>query len=150
MSALDEFLSQYPVVIDINIHWGDMDAFGHVNNVMYFRYFESARIAYMAKTHIMDEMKSKMIGPILASTECRYKRPVVFPDTLKVGARVAQLNEQDFIQEYAIFSMQQQAVVTLGQGRIVMVDYKTHQKTAVSDTIKAAILKHDPHVTVSQ
>lgn len=142
--ALKEFESTYPVIIDIPIHWGDMDAFQHVNNVMYFRYFESARIAYMAQTQVMEEMQAKKIGPILASTECRYKRPVTYPDTLKVGARTLEMGAQDFIQEYAIYSTQQQAVTTIGKARIVMVDYKTQQKTELSDTIRNAILAAEP------
>lgn len=142
--ALKNFESTYPVIIDIPIHWGDMDAFQHVNNVMYFRYFESARIAYMAQTHVMEEMKSKQVGPILASTECRYKRPITFPDTLKVGARTIEMGTQDFIQEYAIYSTQQRSVTTIGKARIVMVDYKTQQKTELSDTIRNAILAAEP------
>ncbi|PWK51853.1 acyl-CoA thioesterase [Pleionea mediterranea] len=142
--TLEEFEKAYPVIIELPIHWGDMDAFQHVNNVMYFRYFESARIAYMAETKIMDEMKSKQIGPILASTECRYRRPVTYPDTLKIGCRTVEMGEQDFIQEYAIFSESQQTITTYGKARIVMVDYKTQQKTAVSDSIRQAINKHEP------
>ncbi len=142
--VLKEFESTYPVIIDIPIHWGDMDAFQHVNNVMYFRYFESARIAYMAQTRVMEEMKSKQVGPILASTECRYKRPVTYPDTLKVGARTIEMGTQDFIQEYAIYSKQQQAVTTIGKARIVMVDYKTQRKTELSETIRSAIFSAEP------
>ncbi len=144
--VLKEFEQQYPVIIDIAIHWGDMDAFQHVNNVMYFRYFESARIAYMESTKIMEEMKTKMLGPILASTECRYKRPVIFPDTLKVGCRTSALRENDFHHEYAIYSTQQDAITTTGSARIVMVDYKTHQKVPVSDTIISALKNLQPEL----
>jgi acyl-CoA thioester hydrolase len=142
--VLKEFEKTYPVIIDIPIHWGDMDAFQHINNVMYFRYFESARIAYMAQTQVLEELKSKKVGPILASTECRYKRPVTYPDTLKVGARTIELGENDFIQEYAIYSTAQQTLTTIGTARIVMVDYNTHRKTNISDTIRNSILAAEP------
>ncbi len=144
--ALTEFQQNYPVIIDTPVHWGEMDAFQHVNNVVYFRYFESARIAYMTQTNIMSEMKEKQIGPILASTECRYRRPVTYPDSLKVGCKVTELREQDFIQEYGIFSLQQNELTTLGKARIVMVDYNTHQKTDISETIRAAIIKFQPEL----
>jgi acyl-CoA thioester hydrolase len=145
--VLKEFESTYPVIIDIPIHWGDMDAFQHVNNVMYFRYFESARIAYMAQTQVLEEMQSKKVGPILAATECRYKRPVTYPDTLKVGARTTELSEHGFIQEYAIYSSAQQKITTIGSARIVMVDYKTHQKTQLSESLRQAILSAEPELT---
>ncbi|WP_144393909.1 acyl-CoA thioesterase [Pleionea sediminis] len=147
IKTLEELEKNYPVIIDINIHWGDMDAFQHVNNVIYFRYFESARIAYFRQTHIMDEMETKKIGPILASTECRYRRPVTFPDVLKVGCRVSEIRDNDFDQEYAIFSTAQNALVTTGEARIVMVDYHSHQKTEISDSIKQHILDRQPELS---
>lgn len=144
--SLQEFIEQYPIIIDISVQWGEMDAFNHVNNVVYFRYFESARIAYMEQTKIMSEMQETQVGPILANTECRYRRPVTYPDQLKVGCRTLELGDQEIIQEYAVFSLQQQTITTLGKARVVMVDYKTGQKVAVSDTIKAAIVKQQPEL----
>ena len=85
-------LETYPVVIEIPVRWGDMDAFNHVNNVMYFQYFESARIAYFDRIQVMGHFKDTGIGPILAATQCRFRFPVTYPDTLDVGARVAEIS----------------------------------------------------------
>ncbi|NVJ60389.1 MAG: acyl-CoA thioesterase [Gammaproteobacteria bacterium] len=143
---LKQFTNEYPLVIEIPVQWGEMDAFNHVNNAVYFKYFESARIAYMEKTGVMSEMKSKMIGPILASTECRYRRPVTFPDTLKIGCKIIELKDNEFTQEYAVFSIAQDTIATKGKGRIVMVNYKSHQKTEISDSIIAAIREFQPEL----
>jgi acyl-CoA thioester hydrolase len=59
---MQDLLKNYPVVIEIPIAWGDMDAFQHVNNIVYFRYFESARIAYFEKLNLNDQMIQTGIG----------------------------------------------------------------------------------------
>jgi len=61
-------LPGFPVVIEIAVAWGEMDAFRHVNNVASFRYFESARIAYFDRLDAMREMERNGCGPILAET----------------------------------------------------------------------------------
>lgn len=125
---LESFENTYPVIIDFPIHWGEMDAFQHVNNVTYFRYFESARIAYFERTSLMERMRTEGIGPILASTECRYRRALTYPDRIRVGARVEQVHTHGFLHHYAIYSESQQAVTTEGSGRIVLLDYDGQRK----------------------
>ena len=75
---MEEFLSGYSVVISQNLIWGDMDAFNHINNKVYFRYFEDARIAYFDRTGVTDLMSEQRIGPILAKTSCNFRVPVRF------------------------------------------------------------------------
>ena len=137
------FEKEFPVHIEFPVHWGEMDAFQHVNNVAYFRYFESARIAYMEQADIITTMQEKLIGPILASTECHYKKPLVYPDTIIVGVRTSEIQQYGFVQKYAVFSHQQNCITTLGTARIVMLSYKTHQKVAVSDALKEKLTQLD-------
>jgi acyl-CoA thioester hydrolase len=73
---MQDLLKNYPVVIEIPIAWGDMDAFQHVNNIMYFKYFESARISYFEKLDFNEQMKKTGIGPILANTQRKFKIPL--------------------------------------------------------------------------
>mgnify|MGYP006284439147 FL=1 len=75
---MTEQLQNYPVVIELPILWGHMDAFQHVNNIMFFRFFESARIAYFERIGFLDTMERTGIGPILASTRCKYISPSEF------------------------------------------------------------------------
>jgi len=67
--------------IQITVAWGEMDAFQHVNNVVYFKYFESARINYFEETGINAHMQTTGVGPILGNTQCRFKAPLTYPDT---------------------------------------------------------------------
>lgn len=144
--ALTEFKQQFPVILPITVAWGEMDAFQHVNNVSYIRYFESARIAYLEALGQEAKITNNTVGPILADIYTRYRRPVVYPDTLITGTRISELEEFGFIMEYQAFSEQQQTVTTLGKSRIVMIDYSTNQKVALKDCVLGEILKLQPEL----
>ncbi len=147
--TLQDFRNQFPVIHPVTVAWGEMDAFQHVNNVVYLRYFESARIAYMEamglSTTLQDtNEKDQPIGPILADSYCRYRRPVTFPDTLHIGCRISELQEFGFTMEYQAYSEQQQTVATKGQARVVMVNYTTGEKVVIDDDFLAKIRKVQP------
>ena len=72
-------LSDYPVIITLPILWGDQDAFGHVNNTLTIRWFESARIAYMEQGFPASMRSSEGAGPILAAIRCNYRRQLHYP-----------------------------------------------------------------------
>ena len=83
MAKFDEVL-RYPVTVQ----WGDQDAFGHLNNVLYLRYFESARIAYMGGSRWLDD---EALKPIVATVKANYLRQVRFPATLQLFSSVVEL-----------------------------------------------------------
>ncbi|MEJ2764703.1 thioesterase family protein [Photobacterium sp. MCCC 1A19761] len=136
---MKELLQGYPVVTEIPVAWGEMDAFSHVNNVVYFRYFETARIDYFRDIDLMEEMKQTGIGPVLGETQCRYKLPVTFPDTLYVGSRVSSLQADRFTMEYAIVSQKLGAVATTGSATVVMFNFKTNKKATMTPELISRI-----------
>jgi len=138
-TEIDALLSGYPVIYDVAVAWGEMDAFQHVNNVVYFRYFESARIEYGRAIGMMDWRESLGIGPIVAGANARYKRPVLFPDQLRVGVKIARLSDDRFWQQYRIVSTTQGAITTEGEAEIVMFDYKSGKKTNVPAELRQRI-----------
>ena len=86
---LEAFERDWPVTVRVPVAWGEMDAFGHVNNVVYFRYFETARIACFERIGYTESMREHQIGPILAHTECRFRLPLEYPDTITAATRVS-------------------------------------------------------------
>jgi acyl-CoA thioester hydrolase len=116
-----------------------MDAFQHLNNVIYFRYFESARIAYFDAIDAMKVMETTGVGPILAETRCRYRIPLTFPDTVSVGARVSALAPEGFMMQYAVVSHQHGKLAAEGDGRIVTFDYAGGGKVALPDVLRERI-----------
>lgn len=130
----------YPVVIEVPVAWGEMDAFQHVNNIVYFRYFESARLAYFYKLNLIDMMTRTGIGPILASTSCRFKVPLTYPDKVLVGAKVTSIEEDRFMMGYGVLSTSHQKIATEGDGLIVTLNYRESKKVPVPEELRQRIL----------
>ncbi|TDR23743.1 acyl-CoA thioesterase [Marinicella litoralis] len=139
MRTQQEFDQAFPVQVNIPVQWGDMDAFGHVNNAVYFKYFETARLAYFNAVGVMEDMQADQLGPILAETHAQFKRALVFPDQIIAGANVLENHEYGFLMQYGVFSQQQQAITTLGTGRIVMVDYNSGKKVKPTEKLLGLI-----------
>ena len=94
-------LSHYPIIHQQPIHWGEMDAFNHLNNVVYYRYAESARIGYLQALGMFD---GNMVT-VLAQSSCQYLRPVTYPDTLLLGVRCQRLGNTSIVIEYSYYSL---------------------------------------------
>jgi acyl-CoA thioester hydrolase len=136
---LAAFRQRHPVTRDIPVAWGEMDALGHVNNVVYFRYFETARIALFERVGFAVSAASGGIGPILAATDCRFRVPVTYPDTVTAAAWIESLGEDEFIMGYAVFSHARNRVAAEGAGRIVAYDYTNHRKTRLDEDLRGKL-----------
>ena len=101
---MDTLLKEFPVITEIKVAWGEMDALQHVNNAVYFRYFETARLDYFHKINLLVDLQTSHIGPVLSETQCRYKLPVTFPDTLLIGSRVIDMQDDRMTMEYQVLS----------------------------------------------
>jgi len=137
---MNELLKDYPVVVELPVVWGDMDAFQHVNNVVYFRYFEAARIAYSEKLGLHTYKEQTGIGPILGSVNCKFRMPLTYPDSVSVGARVIDIAEDRFTMKHAVVSSRYGKIAAEGDGVIVIYDYRSGKKTALPDEIRKRIL----------
>lgn len=137
--TVEELIRGFPVVIEMEVRWGDMDAFNHVNNVSYLRYFESGRIAYFHALGLEDFFGLHGIGPILADTSCRYKFPLTYPDRISVGARSDNLGEDRFTQHYVVVSHRHGRVAAAGEGTIVTFDYTAGRKAPIPERVRRGI-----------
>jgi acyl-CoA thioester hydrolase len=132
-------LQGYSVVIAVPVQWGDQDAFGHVNNVVYFRWFESARIAYFRRIGLIAERDGEDLRPILASSSCDYRRLIVFPDTVRVGVRATRIGRSSIGLEHRIVSEEQNALAAEGTSTAVFYDYAIGRPHAVPEHVRKAI-----------
>lgn len=132
MSSLENFAVTY----EQKVAWGDMDAFAHVNNVLYYRYIESARIEYFNHLNIF----AHHVNTVVASSQCQYLKPVFYPDTLYIGARVVELRNSAFRMEYHLFSQAQNTLVAKGEAVVVCVDQVEMKKTNIPEQIRDAII----------
>ncbi|HEV3205215.1 MAG TPA: thioesterase family protein [Gemmataceae bacterium] len=137
--ADQSLLAGYPVVMEIPVAWGEMDSYRHVNNVVYFRYFENARLEYFRRLGWFDFEKETGIGPILHSTQARFRKPLSYPDSVSSAVRITSMSEDRFTMEYAVVSHNLEAVAANGQGIIVTYHYGEGKKVPIPEEIQRRI-----------
>lgn len=136
MSTISDLLDGWPVVLSYPVSWGEMDSFGHVNNTVYFRYFEHARIAFFERTGFTRLMSSTGIGPILAHTSCRFRLPLAYPDTVSIATKVTEIQRDRFTMLYRVVSHEHAAIAAEGDGRIVVFDYSKNVKAPLPASVR--------------
>jgi acyl-CoA thioester hydrolase len=134
-------LDDFPVMAEVPVRWGDIDLLGHVNNIMYLQYFETARIEYLMRAGLQAPGAAwSDFGFIVASVYCRYKAPVTFPDTLLVGARVWGLGTDRMVIHHSVYSQKLRKTAATGDVLLVAYDFKAGRRTSIPADIKAAIV----------
>src|SRR5438445_12749390 len=118
MAEPDEVLAKYPVIVRQPIVWGDMDAYRHVNNVVYFRFFENARLEYFKQMGWFEFEEKAGIGPLLAATSARFRRALTYRHDIAIAALVVKVEEDHFSLEHVIVSSAQREVVPEGTGLV--------------------------------
>lgn len=108
----------YKVFRTIGTRWMDNDAYGHVNNVIYYSWFDTAVNAYLIEQGVLDIERGETIGLVI-ETQCNYFSPLVFPQTVEAGIRVARLGTSSVRYEVGLFA--QGAALTAAKGYFVHV-----------------------------
>jgi acyl-CoA thioester hydrolase len=126
--------SAYPVMRAIPTRWTDNDAYGHVNNVVYYSWFDTAVNAWLIENGALDIQRSPTVG-LVVETHCNYFAPLAFPQTVQVGLRVAHVGASSVRYELAVFG---EGEVCAAKGHFVhvYVDAQTHRPTAVPAPLK--------------
>lgn len=131
----------FPVQYQQTVAWGDMDAFGHVNNVMYYRYIESARILYFD----LVELFKHDVQVVVVHSSCQYLSPVFYPDILNIGVSVKEMKNTSMRMEYELISQQQNKVVAKAEAIIVFINAQTMEKTTIPELIRSGIEHLENH-----
>ncbi len=137
--AEHELLAGFPVVIEQAVVWGEMDAYRHVNNTVYFRYFENARLEYFRRLGWFEYERESGVGPILAATQARFRKPLTYPDTVWIGGRVSSLADDRFTLEHRVVSQRLNAVACEGEGTVVTFHYQRGEKVSIPDELRRRI-----------
>ena len=118
------------------VRWGDMDAAGHVNNTLYFRYMEDARIAWFQHLGMLDPNAAAQ--PILARVECDFKKPVTFPGDVITRLVVTRVGRSSVDHDVEIVLADHPGqVVATGKSVVVWLDYTTGKSTPWTETQRA-------------
>lgn len=142
-------LDDFPVIIDIPVQWGDQDALGHVNNVVFFRWWESSRVAYCERAGLIRRQESSSLLPpsvstVLASIQCDFRRQLVYPDRVRVGARLARIGNSSIRIEHRLVSETLRAIAAEAVSTIVMFDFEAQRSLPVPAELRAAMQALEP------
>ncbi len=129
----------FKVSIEQPVAWGDMDAFGHVNNTVYLKYFETARVRYFDSIPELAGFKGDEI-PVLANISCMFKKPVVYPDTLTLKVGVTELGHASLKMSCEMISPKV-GLAAFAVCTIVLVDIKKGHSVRMPSQWKEAIEK---------
>ncbi len=118
----------------------DNDVYGHVNNVVYYSYFDTVVNEYLISSGALDIERSKVIGLVI-ETRCRFFRPLTFPDVVHAGLRVARLGDSSVRYEIGLFKDEEDAAAAQGHFVHVYVDRETRKPTALPEALREALEK---------
>jgi acyl-CoA thioester hydrolase len=138
---MEKELDKYTLILKYDVHWGDMDAAQHVNNIIYLRWLESARIAYFEAMKMDTAFKGAETGPILGWQDCKYIFPVTFPDKVQIGVRSAEILNDRFFLECAVFSEKHRRLAALSKQSIIPYNYTKLSKVEMPTNWLDAINK---------
>lgn len=132
--------SAYKVFRTISTRWMDNDAYGHVNNVIYYSWFDTAVNAYLIEQGVLDIEHGSTIGLVI-ETQCNYFEPLAFPQNVDAGIRVARLGNSSVRYEVGLFA--QGAPLSAARGHFihVYVDRATRRPTSLPQPLKTVLEK---------
>lgn len=122
------------------IRWGDMDAMGHVNNTVYFRYLEQARIEWLSQIGCAPDPVNGE-GPVIVNAHCSFIRQLKFPGDIEVLTYVGPLGRSSFETIQEICRVDQPGVLAASGGaKVVWINYQEEKSVPLSDAIRKRLL----------
>jgi len=138
-------MNHYPVKLQLRIDWSEMDLFGHVNNVAYFKYIQAARVNYWEISMLSKLFTEMKLGPILLSTGCQFIKPLFYPGTITVASGVAFIKNTSFGIHHRILN-EQGHIAAEANDVIVTYDFTKNEKIAVPEDFRKAVEKIEGRV----
>jgi acyl-CoA thioester hydrolase len=125
---------------EIEVQWGDMDAAQHVNNVIYLRWGETARIGFYEKLNVLN-LDFADLGIILAWQDCKYIFPATFPDTIILTYDITEVLPDRLIGECRMYSKKHNRIIAISKSSVMAYSYKALKKVDIPDDWKATLAK---------
>ena len=128
----------FAIVRSMPTRWMDNDHYGHVNNVTYYSYFDTAVNGWLIETTGIDIRELGSIG-IVAETSCRFLKELSFPETIEVGLAVERIGRSSVVYRIALFREHEPDAAATGRFVHVYVDAATRGVVPIPDLIRAAV-----------
>jgi acyl-CoA thioester hydrolase len=131
-------MHNFPVKLSLKLDWSEMDLFGHINNVSYFKYIQASRVNCWERTGIADAFPKTRIGPILLSTGCQFIKPLHYPGNIVIEARIEFIKNTSFGIHHRILNAAGE-VAAEAHDVIVYYDFNKNEKTPIPDEFRKAV-----------
>ena len=138
MTDTTDTRAHYAHCTTIDTRWMDNDAYGHVNNVVYYSFFDTAVNRWLIERGLLDIAGSDAIG-LVVETQCRYRSPITFPDRVTAGVRVVHLGRSSVRYELALFRNDDDTAAALGHFVHVYVDRTSRTPVPIPDNVRQAL-----------
>ena len=127
--------SDFVAFEEIHSRWMDNDAYGHINNVVYYSFFDTAVNRYLIERKVLDVLKSEAIGFVI-ETQCKYFSPIAYPDLIHVGLKVTHVGNSSVKYEVAIFKNDDDIASAAGSFVHVYVNRSTNKPTPIPQNVR--------------
>jgi acyl-CoA thioester hydrolase len=138
MAADEHSRASFPILRSIPTRWHDNDHYGHVNNVVYYAYFDTAVNGYLLEATGVDIRDLPAVG-LVVETSCRFVQPLSFPDLLWAGLAVERLGRSSITYRLAIFREHDEQPAAIGRFVHVYVDRVSRRSAEIPDVIRKAV-----------
>jgi acyl-CoA thioester hydrolase len=128
----------FPVKLHLRLDWSEMDLFGHINNVMYFKYIQASRINFWEHVGFMNRYYKEKIGPILVSTGCQFSKPLFYPDNITIEVRVEFIKTTSIGLHHRILNGENELSAE-AHDVIVLYDFAKNEKVTIPAELRAAM-----------
>ena len=122
-------------ILKLRLDWSEMDLFGHINNVAYFKYLQAGRVHYWETIGLNALHRQEGLGPILARTHCDFRQPLHFPGEISVHTRLKNLGNSSFVLEHEIRN-ETDELAALGEDVVVVYDFNRMETLAIPSVIR--------------
>jgi len=138
MNTEDKTQPTFPVKLNIRLDWSEMDMFGHINNVMFFKFMQASRVNYWEVSKFDGDYKTKKQGPLLVSSNCQFRKPLFYPGNITVEARVEFIKNTSFGIEHRILNDKGE-VCAEGHDVVVLYDFNKNETVTIPAYVRESI-----------
>ena len=117
----------YPVKLELRLDWSEMDLFGHINNVSYFKFIQASRVNYWETIGLTNLHSDMQIGPMLAATSCQFRKPLFYPGKIIIEAGMHEIRNTSFTLHHRILNAQGELAAE-AEDVIVMYNFQANEK----------------------
>ncbi|HZF99861.1 MAG TPA: acyl-CoA thioesterase [Chitinophagales bacterium] len=129
-------IDSFPVSLQLRLDWSEMDLFGHVNNVQYFKFIQAARVNFWEHLASMIKLWEQRVGPSLASTGCQFRKPLFYPGNIVVQSKLEFVKTTSFGIHHRILNSSGEPCAE-AHDVVVLFDFNRQEKVPIPEAMRA-------------